>query len=52
MVLLQIKQSKTNPIGQGNVVSVGLTGQDICPVKALLPYLVARGAQPSSSHNR
>ena len=51
MVLLQIKQSKTNPIGQGNVVSLGLTGQDICPVKALLPYLVARGAQPSSSHN-
>ena len=27
---------------------LGLTGKEICPVKALLSYVLVRGAQPSS----
>ena len=46
MILLHIKQSKTDATRQGAQVVLGVTGKDICPVKALLPYLVIRRAQP------
>ena len=46
MVLLYIKQSKTDTTGEGAQVVLGLTGKEVCPVKALLPYMVIRGVQP------
>lgn len=41
-----IKQSKTDPFRQGVSMFLGRTDSSICPVKALLPYLVAQGNQP------
>ncbi len=38
-----IKQSKTDPFRKGIHLFIGKTGSDICPVKALLRYLVGRG---------
>lgn len=38
-----IKQSKTDPFRKG--VLFGKTGTDVCPVMALLGYMVARGSQ-------
>ena len=46
MILLHIKQSKTDVTQEGAQVVLGTTGNDVCPVKALLPYMVIRGAQP------
>lgn len=40
-----IKQSKTDPFRQGVSVFLGRTDSAICPVKAILPYLVVRGCQ-------
>ena len=42
MVTLCIKESKTNRLRKGVKVMLGRTGQEICPVKALLRYLVQR----------
>ena len=39
MVYLRIKQSKTDPFGQGVDVYVGATRKAVCPVDALLRYL-------------
>ena len=38
-----IKQSKTDPFRQGIQLFIGRTNSDICPVRALLNYLVERG---------
>lgn len=38
-----IKQSKTDPFRKGIHLFLGRTQSDICPVKALLNYLVVRG---------
>ena len=46
MVFLYIKQSKTDTTREGAQIVLGLTGKEVCPVKALLPYMVVRGAQP------
>ena len=45
MVSLQLKQSKTDQIRQGVKVVMGKTGDDICPIAALLHYL-SLGLQP------
>jgi len=45
-VWLFIKQSKTDPFCQGVRLCLGKTDSSLCPVKALLPYLAARGAIP------
>ena len=42
-VFLNIKVSKTDQFRQGSVVALGSTGLDLCPVSALLDYLVVRG---------
>ena len=38
-----IKQSKTDPFRRGISLYLGKTSSDLCPVMALLNYLVARG---------
>lgn len=38
-----IKQSKTDPFRKGIDLFIGKTSADLCPVKALLKYLVVRG---------
>ena len=45
VVIVTIKQSKTDPFCQGVKLHLGKTGTDICPVCAILPYLAARGAK-------
>ena len=46
VIQLHIKQSKTNPFRKGIRLFLGKTGTDVCPLKAILPYLVARGTKP------
>ena len=43
LVRVTIKQSKTDPFRQGIHLFLGATEHTVCPVKALLPYLVLRG---------
>ena len=42
-VQITIKQSKTDPFRRGVTLSLGCTGHQICPVRAIVPYLAARG---------
>lgn len=44
-VKVSIKQSKTDPFRKGVDLYLGKTGTDLCPVGALLSYLVARGSE-------
>ena len=46
VIQVTIKQSKTDPFRQGVDLYLGKTGKDICPVCAIIPYLVIRGAKP------
>ena len=39
-----IKQSKCDPFGGGVMLSVGATYNDLCPVAAMLVYLVQHGS--------
>ena len=48
MVRLSIKQSKTDPFRQGVDIFLGKTSTDLCPVVALLNYLVVRGRNPGA----
>ena len=48
VVRLHIKQSKTDPFRQGVNLFLGRTSTDLCPVAALLNYLVARGGEPGA----
>ena len=41
---VRIKQSKTDPFCQGVSIYLGKTGSPLCPVSALLSYLVVRGS--------
>ena len=43
MLKVNIKQSKTDPFRQGVTLCLGKTDLQLCPVDALLPYLVVRG---------
>ena len=43
MLKVSIKQSKTDPFRQGVTLCLGKTDLELCPVDALLPYLVVRG---------
>ncbi len=42
-VKLRLKASKTDPLRKGVDIVVGLTGNDLCPVTALLAYAARRG---------
>ena len=46
LIWLRIKQSKTDPFRTGVNLCLGRTKSIVCPVKAVLPYLVARGSTP------
>ena len=48
IISLLIKRSKTDPAGQGVKVFIGRTGDDLCPVQALLDYLKVRGDAPGA----
>ncbi len=41
-----IMASKTDPFRQGVTLHIGLTGGPLCPVAAVLSYMVARGSSP------
>ena len=47
VIQVTIKQSKTDPFRQGVDIYLGKTGKDIiCPIQAIVPYLIIRGVQP------
>lgn len=43
---IRIKASKTDPFREGHTIYVGATNSQICPVKAMINYLSARGTAP------
>ena len=43
VIFVRIKCSKTDPFRQGYTIRLGITGKDICAVRALLHYLPLRG---------
>ena len=45
---LIFKRSKTDQFGRGVAVYVGATGDDLCPVSALMEYVSLRGEAPLS----
>ena len=42
---MTIKASKTDPFWQGVILYLGATGCKLCPVVAVLEYMVARGTE-------
>ena len=48
VILLNIKCSKTDQGRMGYQVVLGKTGDDLCPVSALLDYLARRGDRPGA----
>lgn len=46
MIRVRTKQSKIDSIHQGVDIYLGRMDIDICPVKAILPYLAIRGSCP------
>ena len=42
---LRIKFSKTDPVGAGHLLYIGVTGTHLCPVLALRSYLAYRGSR-------
>jgi len=45
VVQVHIKQSKTDPFCKGIRLCLGNTDSDVCPLKAILPYMVTRGTK-------
>ena len=45
MVAVRLRRSKADPFGLGVTIHLGRTGQVICPVSAILAYLVLRGQE-------
>ena len=43
---VRIKASKTDPFRQGVSIYLGVTGGEVCPVAAILGYMVLRGQEP------
>ena len=46
VIRVSIKQSKTDPFRRGVDLFLGKSGTDLCPVVAILNYLVVRGVTP------
>ena len=46
MIQVRIKASKTDPFRQGVSLYLGATGKQLCPVVAVLSYMVERGNSP------
>ena len=51
-IFLRIKQSKTDPFRKGITICLSKTGQQLCPVAALLSYLVMRGKEDGPLRRR
>ena len=49
VIRITIKQSKTDPFRKGIDLYIGRTGNDLCPVAALLSYLADRGSKVAHS---
>ena len=45
IIKITIKQSKTDPFRKGINIFLGKTSSDLCPVAAILNYLLERGSQ-------
>ena len=45
IMYIRIKASKTDPFRLGVTIAVGKTMDQVCPIKAMLPYLAIRGAR-------
>lgn len=45
VVTIHLRQSKSDPFGAGVSIYLGKSGHEICPVSALLNYVVRRGQQ-------
>ena len=43
---IHLKRSKTDPFGAGLTIHIGKTGNEICPVAAVLAYLAIRPPSP------
>ena len=43
VVQVRLKASKTDPFRKGTTIFIGGTSNDLCPVKVIAAYLVARG---------
>lgn len=46
MIKIHLRHSKTDQFGRGVDIYLGKTGDDLCPVSALLAYLAIRGKEP------
>ena len=46
MIRLHLCRSKTDPFREGTTINLPRTGDDLCPVAALLSWLVYRGPSP------
>ena len=46
LIQFNLKSSKTDPFRKGVQVVVGKTGDELCPVVAMLAYLAVRGGSP------
>ena len=46
VVKLHLQRSKTDPFREGTTINIPCTGDDLCPVAALLSWLVYRGQAP------
>ena len=46
MVRIHLKKAKCDQFGTGVDIVLGVTGADICPVAAMLAFLVERGDKP------
>ena len=46
IIRVSIKQSKTDPFQRGFDLFLGKSGSDLCPLSAILNYLVVRGVAP------
>ena len=46
IIRIRLKTSKTDPFRQGVDIHIGKTNQTLCPVTALLNYMVTRGNSP------
>ena len=45
-VRISMKQSKTNPFRRGICLFVGRTDSELCPVAAIISFLLCRGSAP------
>ena len=46
VIRITLKQSKTDQLRQGTHLYLGKTGHRVCPIGAIIPYLIARGNRP------